>query len=233
MVLVTGLALVFGLGLVVLTALGAPRNRAADGAQLVAPASYRPADLDDSPVLGPPSAPVVLEVWSDYQCPVCGRFAREYLPRLVRDFVAQGRLRIVEQSIDILGRGDPSESTLAAVAADCAGRQDRHWAYHDWLFANQAGENRGAFARDRLVGIGDRLGLDTASFETCLDSPEAAAAVRDRTQPALAAGIRSTPTFVVNGQRIVGLVPYAELAGVIADLGGGSPAPLTPSPSGS
>ena len=232
-VLVTGLALVFGLGLVVVTVLGAPRNRAADGAQLVAPESYRPADLDGGPALGPPAAPVVIEVWSDYQCPVCGRFAREYLPHLVGEFVVPGTLRIVERSIDILGTGDPSESTLAAAGADCAGQQGSYWSYHDWLFANQLGENEGAFSRDRLVAIADRLGLDMAAFESCLDSPEAAAAVLGRTRAGLAAGIRSTPTFVVNGQRIVGLVPYDDLAGAIRQLAGTSTAPATAAPSGS
>jgi len=233
MVLITGVAVALGLGLVVVTALGAPRGPAGGGTTLQPPPSYRPANLDGGPLLGSPSAPVVLEVWSDYQCPVCGRFAREYLPRLVEEFVAPGTVRIVEQSIDILGTGDPSESLLAATAADCAGKQGRYWASHDWLFANQAGENRGAFNRDRLLAIAANLGLDTATFESCLDSSAVQAEVRSRTQAARAAGIVSTPTFVVNGQRIVGLVSYEELAGAIRQLAGASPAPATPGPQGS
>jgi protein-disulfide isomerase len=232
MVIITGLAVALGLGVVVVMALGAPRSPAGGDTTLQPPPSYRPAALDDGPALGSSSAPVVLEVWSDYQCPVCGRFAREYLPRLVEEFVAPGTVRILEQSIDILGTGDPSESLLAATAADCAGKQGRYWAYHDWLFWNQAGENRGAFSRDPLLGIAANLGLDTATFESCLDSSAAQAEARSRTQAARAAGIVSTPTFVVNGQRIVGLVSYEELAGAIRQLAGASPAPATPAPSG-
>jgi protein-disulfide isomerase len=214
-------------------ALGAPPSPSGGDATLQPPPSYRPAILDDGPVLGSQSAPVVLEVWSDYQCPVCGRFARDYLPRLVDEFVAPGKLRIVEQSIDILGTGNPSESLLAAVAADCAGQQGRYWAYHDWLFWNQAGENEGAFDRDRLLAFAAKVALDVATFESCLDSGAVRAALRSRTDAAIAAGIRSTPTFVVNGQRVVGLVPYDELAGVIRQLVGPSPVPAARAPSGS
>jgi protein-disulfide isomerase len=234
-VLITVAGLVLGLGLVLAMVVGAPKGPSGGDSTLQPPPSYRPATLEDSRELGSPSAPVLLEVWSDYQCPVCGRFAREYMPRLVEDFVVPGTLRIVDQSIDILGSGDPSESLLAATAADCAGRQGRYWAYHDWLFWNQAGENRGAFNRDRLLAIAANLGLDMPVFETCLDSPADQAEVRSRTEAARAAGINSTPTFVVNGELIVGLVGYDELAARIRQVGGaspGSPAPSTPSPSG-
>lgn len=231
-VLITGLAVALGLGLVVVTVLGAPRGPSGGDTTFQPPPSYRPASLDDGRDLGAPTVPVVLEVWSDYQCPVCGRFAREYLPRLVAEFVVPGTLRIVDQSIDILGTGDPSESLLAATAADCAGKQGRYWAYHDWLFWNQAGENRGAFNRDRLLAIAPNLGLDMTAFESCLDSSAAQGEVRSRTDAARAAGITSTPTFVVNGQRIVGLVSYEELAGAIRQLAPASLASPTPVPSG-
>lgn len=233
MVLITGLAVALGVGLVVVTLLGAPRGPSGGDATLQPPQIYRPASLDDERELGSPSAPLLLEVWSDYQCPVCGRFAREYMPLLVAEFVVPGTLRIVDQSIDILGTGDPSESLLSATAADCAGKQGRYWAYHDWLFSNQAGENRGAFNRDSMLAIATNLGVDMTAFESCLDSFAAEAEVRGRTDAARAAGIASTPTFVVNGQRIVGLVAYEVLAGAIRQLAPASPAPPTPAPSGS
>lgn len=231
MVLITALAVALGLGLVVVTLLGAPRGPSGGDATLRPPASYRPASLADERELGSTSAPVLLEVWSDYQCPVCGRFAREYMPRLVAEFVVPGTLRIVDQSIDILGTGDPSESLLAATGADCAGKQGRYWAYHDWLFWNQAGENRGAFNRDRMLAVAANLGLDMTAFESCLDSFSAEGEVGSRTDAARAAGITSTPTFIVNGQAIVGLVGYEDLAGAIRQLAGASPAPSTPAPS--
>src|SRR5690348_6585901 len=76
---------------------GAPKpsetgNRAAEstGALIVVPSTTVADSLADGTTLGRPAAPVTVEVWSDYQCPFCGQFARSYLPRLVDEFVARG-----------------------------------------------------------------------------------------------------------------------------------------------
>ena len=158
---------------------------------------------------------MTLEVVGDYQCPVCGRFAREYLPRLVSDYVTPGRLRVVDRPIAFLGTGDPDESLGAAVAATCAARQGKYWEFHDYLMWNQEGENEGAFAPARLLAMSDAVGLDRTTQEACSREPAVAAAISQETSRALAAGIESTPTFLVNGQVIVGLVRYEQLAGAI------------------
>jgi predicted DsbA family dithiol-disulfide isomerase len=134
----------------------------------------------------------------------------------VTDFVATGQVRIVDKSIDILGEDNPNESLDAAVGAVCAARQGQHWQYHDYLFWNQSGENRGAFSRERLGAIATAIGLDRAAWETCFSSAAAADEVITRTASALGQGINSTPTFVVNGQTTVGLPPsYDDLAVLI------------------
>jgi protein-disulfide isomerase len=172
--------------------------------------------MSDGEAIGKAGAPVLLEVWSDFQCPVCGTFATTYLPRLVTDFVATGQIRIVDRSIDILGSGSPSESLDAAVGAVCAGRQGEYWAYHDYLFWNQAGENRGAFSRERLGAMATEIGLDRAAWDACFSGGTAADDVIARTASALGQGINSTPTFVVNGQATAGLPrSYDDLAALI------------------
>lgn len=214
--LITGLAVLAGVALVAFTALTAPRGVDPGSAALVEPPISPPTAMVDGTALGAADSPVVLEVYSDYQCPVCGRFAREYLPVLVRDFVEPGQLRIVDRGIDILGQGDPNESLDAGAAAVCAGQQDRYWDYHNWLFWNQRGENRGAFARDRLTTIAESIGLDVPTWQACFSKGDAANEVRAQTAAAAAAGINSTPTFVINGERTVGLPrTYEELASKI------------------
>ncbi|MCI0346624.1 MAG: DsbA family protein [Chloroflexi bacterium] len=194
-------------------------------AGLILPAVSYPAELIDGDSVGRADAPVVIEVYSDFQCPVCGRFAKEFLPRLVGEFVADGRLRIVSRDIDILGRA-PSESLAAAVGAACAGEQGRYWAFHDVVFWNQAGENRGAFAPDRLALMADRLGLDRGAWDTCTADPSRAATVRSTTATAAAQGINSTPTLSINGQLVVGLPQsYDALANAITQLAGANAAP--------
>ncbi len=95
----------------------------------------------DGEAIGPADAPVVLEVYADYQCPWCGRFARETLPGLVRTYVAAGQLRIEERAIAFLGTGSPDESLDAAAAAACAAPAGKYWTFADYLVWNQSGEN--------------------------------------------------------------------------------------------
>jgi protein-disulfide isomerase len=174
------------------------------------------ADVIDGEAIGPVDAPVKLVIYSDFQCPICGTLAMDYLPGLAREFSASGELRIEDRAIAILGRGQQDESVDAAVGAHCAADQGRYWDYHDWLFANQDGENRGGFSPERLATITTELGLDRAAWDACIGDPGRAASVRAVTAEAGAAGISATPTLELNGERIVGLPrTYDELAAAV------------------
>lgn len=169
-------------------------------------------ELADGAALGAADAPVVLEVYGDYQCPWCGQFAREVLPGLARTFVASGQLRIEDRSINLLSRHS-TESIDAATAAACAAPAGKYWEFHDYLMWNQSGEDLGAFSRERLFDVADRLDLDGATFATCYDDPTVRGQIHDRTAQAFAAGITSTPTFVLDGERVD--VPMGELETLI------------------
>jgi protein-disulfide isomerase len=175
--------------------------------------------------LGRPTAPVVLEVYSDFQCPVCGRFARDWMPRLIREFVVPGQLLIVYRDLAFLGRGnDPDESLDAAVAAACAGQVGEFWTYWSYLFANQQGENQGSFAPERLKGLAEASGTATPEWEACFAGERSRSGVLETTTKAVSIGIRATPTLVVNGHNFEGLVPYDQLAAAIVSAGAASPA---------
>ena len=90
----------------------------------------------------------------------------------------------------------------AAEAARCAGEQGRFWEYHDLLFVAQP-----AFSTADLVGYAARLGLPAEPFTACLESNRHRDAVRADMAEARAAGVRGTPTFFVNGRRLVGAQP--------------------------
>jgi protein-disulfide isomerase len=180
------------------------------------PANVAAATLADREVLGRSTAPVTLEIWADFQCPICANLVKDYLPRLVTEFVVPGQVRIVAKDIAILGAAANNESLTAAVAARCAGDQDKYWEYHDWLFYNQRGENRGAFSADRLAAMADEVGLDRARWDACIADPAQTAAIRKNSADAGAIGLKSTPTFRFGGQQLVGLPrTYGELAGAI------------------
>jgi protein-disulfide isomerase len=228
-VAISGLALVGGFVLIALLGQGPPAV-----AEVVnPPVSSYPPGLASGTSLGRSDAPVTIDVWSDFQCPFCGRFTRLYLPGLVRDFVSAGDVRIVAHDVAFVGRGNPNESLDAAVAASCAADQGRYWEFHDILFGNQSGENEGAFRAGRLQAMADAIGLDRATWDQCRADPARARAVQATTSAALAAGIDSTPTIVINGVPSAGVPStYDALATQIRSLlparAGASPSAIAP-----
>ena len=118
-----------------------------------------------------------------------------------------GTLRIVDHDAAFQGaRAGASydESVEAGAGARCAAEQDLYWPFHDWLFANQVGENKGAFRDERLRAIATAAGLDVVAWDACRATGEQQTAVRAETQQGVAQGVNATPTMFLNGQAIVG-----------------------------
>jgi protein-disulfide isomerase len=204
--------------------------KSVDTAGLKPPVVQVPANLADGRTLGKADAPVTLEVWSDYQCPVCGQFAELVEPTLIRTYVADGTLRIVNHDAAFQGQRSGSaydESVESAAGARCAADQDLYWQFNNWLFANQVGENEGAFRDERLRAIATKAGLDVVAWDACRATGTQQAAVRAETADALKLGVNATPTLHLNGQVIVGLRSAAELGTLIEAAAGTA----VPSPS--
>lgn len=118
------------------------------------------------------------------------------------------------------------ESQWAAEAAECAGDQNKFWDFHDYLFTHQNGENQGAFSKDNLKAFAADMGLDTKTFNTCLDSGKYTQLVTDQTQLGQLLGVTSTPTFAINGQGIRGAQPFETFQTAIEAILN----PVTPTP---
>jgi protein-disulfide isomerase len=130
-----------------------------------------PISIEGAPTKGDPVAPVVIVMYTDYQCPYCARFERETLPILVRDYIDTGKVRLVV-------RHHPLEAIHplafeAALAATCAGHQGRFWEVHERLFERQK-----ALDAESFTAIALEAGLDIATFRGCTANPETAALVR-------------------------------------------------------
>jgi protein-disulfide isomerase len=136
--------------------------------------------------------------------------------------VDTGKVRFGYFNFAFLG----DESGWAAEAAECAGDQNKFWEYHDYLFSHQNGENQGAFSKDNLKGFAADMGLDTAAFNTCMDSGKYTQFVQDQTNIAHQLGVQSTPTFAVNGQPVVGAQTFDSFKTTIESLLN----PVTPTP---
>ena len=160
-------------------------------------------DADEVTAMGDVDAPVVMLNYSEFQCPFCGKFAKDTKPTLVEEYVEDGTLRIEWRDFPYMGE----ESTRAATAARAAGEQGKFWEYHDALFADQAPPNSGKLTEDYLVGVADDLGLDTEKFRKDMASGPIAEAVARDFSEGQQIGVTGTPAFVVNGRPIMGAQP--------------------------
>jgi len=153
--------------------------------------------------LGSASAPVVVEVFSDFQCPACARFAESVEPLIVNSYVADGRVRFIYRQYPFLDdRVSRKESDQAANASMCAADQGRFWDYHDTLFANWSGENQGAYANKRLVAMAEALNLDMGAFNSCFDDNRFEADINADLALGEQYGVNATPSIFVNGVRV-------------------------------
>ena len=118
-----------------------------------------------------------------------------------------GRVRLVFKDMPL-----PSHPLArpAHEAARCAGAFGRYWPYHDRLFAAQP-----AFERDDLVRYAIEVGVSREAFEGCIDQRRFASAVEADVAQARALGVRSTPTFFINGRPLVGAQPVETFRTVI------------------
>jgi len=162
--------------------------------------------------MGSADAPVLIEVWEDFQCPACRRFSDEVEPQIIQNYIATGKVRYVFRHYPFLDdRVVSKESDQAANASMCASEQGRFWDYHDILFANWNSENAGAFSNKRLVAYAETLSLDMDSFNTCFKANRYQEQIEADLAAGNQAGVTGTPSLFVNGQQISpGLIPSYE-----------------------
>ena len=162
--------------------------------------------LEDDTSLGNPDAPVVIQNYSDFQCSHCGNFHRDTLPQIIEHYVVTGQVRFEFRQLPFLGR----ESLAAANASLCAAEQDRFWEYSDILFTNQARIDSGAFSSARLLAYAETLDLNLDQFSSCLDEGHYNTRAGDELASGNASGINSTPSFLINGELLVGAAPFTD-----------------------
>ncbi|MBI3963688.1 MAG: DsbA family protein [Candidatus Kerfeldbacteria bacterium] len=161
---------------------------------------------DDDPRLGNPAAKLTIVAFEDFECP----FSGEVFPTL--------RQVMVEHADDVLFvyRDFPitdvhPDAQRAAEAAQCALLQGKFWEYHDRLFQHQ-----NALSSDDLVTYAEQVGLDLVDFATCLDRGQTRATVLQDFDDGVALGVRGTPTFFFNGQKVEGSLPRDAFEEIIS-----------------
>lgn len=154
----------------------------------------------DGSALGPTTASVLIEVFSDFQCPNCLTFAEGVEKQIIDAYGGGGNVRLdYKHFIVIDGNVGGSESRQAAEASECAAQQNQFWPYHDIIFANHRGEGVGAYTNQRLVAMAETIGLDMDAFNACFNSNATAGLVTADEADGRARGVNGTPTVFING----------------------------------
>lgn len=147
-------------------------------------------------------SPLVIIIYTDFQCGACARFNSEIEPELRSRYEATGKGQI---DIRLLAAMDPLDSMRAAQATLCASAQGKFLEYADALFsAYGEEENTAVFSVEALTSLAAELGLDGAAFAGCLNSEANQAEIEENMSMAQADGISTLPALLVGNVTIQG-----------------------------
>ncbi|MFQ5669127.1 MAG: DsbA family protein [Acidobacteriota bacterium] len=178
-------------------------------ARVPAPASRRPAedpnevyaiDLADSIARGPADAPVTMVEFTAFQCGFCKR-SQPTIQKILQTYPDDVRLMVKYM---------PLRDHKAAIASLAAHRQGKYWEYRKLLFDNQR-----SLSDENLRALASQVGLNLEQFEKDRQDPELAAEVQRNVQQARSVGVQGTPTFFINGKKLVGAQPFTSFKTMI------------------
>ena len=172
---------------------------------LEAPPLFRVAIKGDGPNRGPAAPLVTIVAFEDFHCPFCKQ-VNQALERVLTRY--KDTVRLVHRDLP-LPQLHPA-ARKAHEAARCADRQGKFWEYRGVLY-----QRAPAASAEQLNSYAAEVGLNLASFKSCLESEEARAAVQRDEAEARRLGITGTPAFYINGRFLAGAQPESEFARLI------------------
>ncbi len=167
------------------------------------------------PLLGNKDAKVTVVEFSDFQCPFCEKFFTETEKQLYDTYIKTNKIAFAYRHYPLSSIHPLAQK--AAEAAECANEQSKFWDYHNVLFQNQTSwsPQTAEDVAQTFTNYASDLGLDTVQFASCLESEKYKQQVATDTADGDKAQVDGTPTFFINGRRVVGAVPFADLQKVI------------------
>lgn len=153
-------------------------------------------------VLGDPNAPVKITEYASYTCPHCASFHSDLFPQMKADYIDTGKVHFTYREVYFDRFG-----LWASMVARCGG-QDRFFAISEMIYDKQrewTASGDPAVMVDELKKFGKLAGLDDATLDVCMqDADFAQSLVTWYEENAASDGVRSTPTFLINGERFEG-----------------------------
>ncbi|MFQ5958248.1 MAG: DsbA family protein [Alphaproteobacteria bacterium] len=167
----------------------------------------------DDMVLGEAGAPVTILEYSSLTCPHCANFHNDTLPRIKERYIDSGKARLVYRDFPFDRVG-----VLAAAVAHCAGR-DKYFGFLEVLFRTQKSWARAEDPVEALARVSRLGGLKRDAIDVCIADQELLDRIlASRLNGAKEFGINSTPTFIINGEKLVGAQPFERFEEILEGL---------------
>jgi protein-disulfide isomerase len=168
------------------------------------------AEILPEKALGSADAPVTLYEHSSLTCSHCAAFHRETYPRLKKEYIDTGKLRLVYRDYP-LGQ----LALVAAMLPHCAG-PERYFGFLQVLYRGQDQWSRSDNPLRELETVARLAGMSKAEFDACLSDKELYRAIRERAQDDQTVyGIQGTPTFRIEGKQLSGARPFEDFQEII------------------
>jgi protein-disulfide isomerase len=189
-------------------------SAAAGGGNKPSPSKDKPApkvDTDkltigDSPVKGPEDAPVTVYEFSDFECPYCSK-AKDTFEGVLKDY--EGKVKVVHKNYPLPFHKAAKPAAHAALAAQ---EQGKFWEMYDLLFKNQKQLDQ---STETYVGYAKELGLNVEKFKKDMKAAAESNTIKEDMAMGKEVGVRGTPAYFINGQRLVGAQPASKFKSAI------------------
>lgn len=173
-----------------------------------APANVDPIDSEEA-IWGDEDAEVSLIIYSDIECPFCGRF-HDTVKSIQRDYAGDVKIAFRHFPLSFHPQAMP-----AALAAECAAEQGKLWEFLDEMFADQS-----LLGEAYFKSTAKSLGMNASKFNSCFDDQKYAAKINADRSSGAAAGVSGTPgSFIIGAdgriQNIPGALPYEQVKPMI------------------
>ena len=161
-------------------------------------------------------AKITLIEYSDFQCGACGAY-HPILKKVTDNLGAQVRFAYRHFPLP-----QHKNAKLAATVAEASGKQGKFWEMHDLIFQNQSDWSEEKNASAIFAKYANDLGLDLEQFQKDLISEEIKAKIENDYKSGVRAGVNSTPSFFLNGNKMENPRNYDDFKNAIEQAFGQS-----------
>jgi protein-disulfide isomerase len=166
--------------------------------------------------MGNPQAKVLVAEYASVACPHCAAFNNDIFPAFKAKYIDTGKVHYVFHEMLVGGQAEQALAAAGFLLARCAGK-DKYFAVNDEIFHAQTAIFTSGDLRGGLLRIAQSLGMTEPQFNACVGDQAALKALDARVEQASKDGVNSTPTFIINGNKLVGEQTLAVLDKAIAD----------------